>query len=643
MSIPESSAPASSPVPVSPGTEIPADLLGVIEGKHGKLPFTHSLKNRFFLFFVVFVAALLVLTSVLNILETVNITSSIFAEQGKVIVQQAQRLVDGDRFERLANSLNGADPFYEATRRQMLELKENTAAVYLYTMAPLSGSLYRFIIDGSAPPDNEEEFSPLGAEEDVSDYDPAFSLTWRTREIQASGLMYQQGWGWLVSIYAPILNSRGEMVGLVGCDFEAEQLFEGLRREIIRQILLDLALAAVGVLFVLFFLRMIFPRLAEVTAILKEISNGKGDLTTRLAIRRSDEIGLMAACFNRALDQIRDMVLTIKEQSVKLFNVGNDLAENMIETASAINQITSNIREVKTRVMNQSDGVTQTTATMERLSRNIDQLNHQVEDQTENVSQSSSAIEEMLANIQSVTATLVKNTGNVNELTAASELGRSGLGTVSTDIQGIARESEGLLQINAVIQTIAAQTNLLAMNAAIEAAHAGDAGRGFAVVADEIRKLAENAGGQSKTIGDVLKKIKASIDKISHSANLVLEKFEDIDGSVRTVSEQEASIRAAMEEQGEGSKQILEAVARLNEVTRNVKEGSTEMRDGSQQVIAESKNLERVTQEISDGMNEMAAGADEIGAAVSRVNDISILNRDHINTLVEAVIKFKVE
>jgi methyl-accepting chemotaxis protein len=383
--------------------------------------------------------------------------------------------------------------------------------------------------------------------------------------------------------------------------------------------------------------------IVKVSETLKDISEGEGDLTKQIAIKSKDEIGDLAHFFNMTLEKIRNLVITIKTQSVTLFDIGNELSTNMTETAAAVNEITANIQSIKGRVINQSASVTETNATMEQITVNIDKLNDQIDHQTSSVTQSSSAIEEMLANIQSVTQTLVNNMDNVTKLANASGIGRAGLQEVAADIQEIARESEGLLEINTVMQNIASQTNLLSMNAAIEAAHAGEAGKGFAVVADEIRKLAENSGEQSKTISTVLQKMKDAIDKITMSTNEVLNKFGAIDHEVKVVSDQIENIRNAMEEQATGSQQILEAIGQLNEITRQVKGGSTEMLEGSNEVIQESKNLESVTQEITNGMNEMATGADQINTAVNRVNEISGINRENINVLVKEVSRFKIE
>ena len=376
---------------------------------------------------------------------------------------------------------------------------------------------------------------------------------------------------------------------------------------------------------------------------LKDIARGEGDLTQTININSKDEIGRMARYFNETIGKIRTLVVHIKKRSTALSGIGGELATNMDQTATAVNEITANIQSIKGRMINQSTSVSETHATMEQITLNINKLNGHVEEQTQSVAQSSSAIEEMLANIQSVTNTLMNNAENVKELTDASEVGRTGLQEVATDIQEIARESEGLLEINSVMENIASQTNLLSMNAAIEAAHAGEAGKGFAVVADEIRKLAESSSEQSKTISNVLKKIKSSIDKITKSTETVLTRFGDIDSSVKTVADQEEHIRNAMEEQGEGSKQVLKAISQVNDITRKVKEGSQEMLQGSKEVIRESKNLESSTQEVSGGVNEMASGADSINDAVHRVNDLCGKNRENIDLLMQEVSRFKVE
>ena len=413
------------------------------------------------------------------------------------------------------------------------------------------------------------------------------------------------------------------------------------------QSMVTLFLATMGVIVVIFLIFNVFVNgflkpLNGMVEVLDKIS-GDWDLTMRLDIKRNDEIGRLADFFNRTFERIRELLKDITDQTYSLSKTGENLAASMNETAAAVNEITANVQSMKGQVLSQAGEVNESSAAMERIIVGLEKLNGHIEIQAESVAQSSSAIEEMLANVRAVTETLIKNSANIKSLAESSESGQKGLQDVSRDIQEIARESEGLMEINSVMQNIASQTNLLAMNAAIEAAHAGESGKGFAVVADEIRKLAENSSGQSKTISDVLKKIKVSIDTITKSAGIVLERFEAIAREVETVSGQESHIRSAMEEQETGSRQILEAVGQLNSITGLVKTASADMAMESKGVITQSGSLKQITNEVAGGMDEMANGADQINTAVNEVNEISIKNKDNIGALMEEIGKFKVE
>ena len=378
-----------------------------------------------------------------------------------------------------------------------------------------------------------------------------------------------------------------------------------------------------------------------VTDILKTVSvDGKTYLDKRINIRHKNEIGGMAEFFNTTFESIKDLIGVIKSKTDALTHSSLTLSSNMNETAAAIHQISSNIDSMKNLAAKQENSASGAGTTAENIKNNIDNLNNLIEEQAERINTSSSAVEEMTANIHSVTQTLFSDKKNVEALAIASENGRAGLQTVAQDIQEIARESDGLLKINSVMENIASQTNLLSMNAAIEAAHAGAAGKGFAVVADEIRKLAESSGEQSKVISVVLKKIKTSIDNITKSAEEVLARFQAIDTSVKTVSEHEQNIRNAMEEQETGGKQILESISRMNEITASVKKNSKAMADDGTVLVNETSDLMIISRETLDAMNEMAGGVNQINMSVNEINDMSMQNKTNIGDLELEMDKF---
>jgi methyl-accepting chemotaxis protein/CheY-like chemotaxis protein len=249
----------------------------------------------------------------------------------------------------------------------------------------------------------------------------------------------------------------------------------------------------------------------------------------------------------------------------------------------------------------------------------------------------------MIANIHSVTGTLVANGKNVNDLTEASENGKTRLQTVAEKIQEIAKDSEGLLEINTLMKSIASQTNLLSMNAAIEAAHAGEAGKGFAVVADEIRKLAVSSGNQSKTTTAMLKKIKESIDSITTLSNDALSRFAVIDSSVKTVSQHEQNIRSSMEEQEIGGQQLLKAISHLKELSISVEKGSEDMTKTGSHLIKQTNELIKNSNDAINGMNQVLSGAmQQIQTAVNQVDEMSVENSRNFDELKQETEKFKV-
>ena len=462
---------------------------------------------------------------------------------------------------------------------------------------------------------------------------PAFNEIDKMKE--GSAFIMLDGKTWKVSVFSlPEVNWK---VALLIEQDEILSLFYTLLKNMI----------LIGLfMFVLYFtLAFIFAGALKRYFKRLEIVFGKiasGDLTNRLAVKKNNEVGRIMMNLNTAIENNHTMICLLKDEADKMNSIGSQLSSSMEETAAAIKQIGENVKGVKEKAMSQAAGVTETVATVEQINGRLSRLVSSIEMQTESINESSVVITRMAENTVKIAKTLDQNNELIKTVYGQTKVGKDGARTANEIVKQIAEKSASLLEASQIIQNIASQTNLLAMNAAIEAAHAGESGKGFAVVADEIRKLAEGSNLQGKQIAAVIKETTEIIHNITEAGSRAEKTFIDVYNLVSQISEKEDSILEVMREQEENGKHVLDAIKRINDVTSEIDSASAEMLEGGNQIGQEMQKLAEITLETTDSMNEIASGADQITIAVKEVSDITQKNKASIENLSNEVSKFKV-
>ena len=446
--------------------------------------------------------------------------------------------------------------------------------------------------------------------------------------------MAMDGERWLAQIYT-IKNPDWKLIAFVK---ESEVLNEYY---IILRSMIFIGIILLGIFTIVssfLALRIVKP-IEHIIKILTRVA--ENDYTGQLTVSGNDEFSLLSEHVNNTVAQVRGSIQSIAKDTDVMRDMTETLASNMEETAMAVNEIHSNIDEVKQQALAQSSSVTETVATVEQINGKLNRLVAGIETQAENIEQSSEAISHIAENITRITQTLEQNNAFIKTVYGKTKVGKEGAQTANSVVAQIAEKSESLLEASQIIQNIASQTNLLAMNAAIEAAHAGESGKGFAVVADEIRKLAEESNTQGKQIGIVIQESTEIIARLTEVGIAAEKAFTEVTDFISKIAEQEESIVQLMHHQEENGEQVLEAIKKINGIAGEIREGSTEMIEGGAQIEHEMQELAEITRKTTDRMNEIASGAVQINSAVQDIRLISQKSKNSIDGLAHEVAKFK--
>ncbi|MDC7219904.1 MAG: methyl-accepting chemotaxis protein [Spirochaetales bacterium] len=403
-------------------------------------------------------------------------------------------------------------------------------------------------------------------------------------------------------------------------------------------------LSMVLMLLVTFFvLRSVSRPLTSMTEILDDISRGEGDLTTIISVETNDEFGLIATHFNDFIGKIRTMVADLKDVSRASRDMGDNLSVNITEISASTTEMAATVKSLHDHVETQTQRVESANEEIRLIKEQISQVNQNIGREENALEESSSAVNQMLASLGNLSRISTEKKVLINDLSDHAEKSGSAMNETARDIREISNSVDTITELADVINGVSDQINLLSMNAAIEAAHAGEAGRGFAVVADEIRKLAETTGEQSGRITQSISQIASMIGKSGESSQRTEISIGHITANIDEITTTFNEIIQGMEELTAGSSDITRSLEQLEGSSKEVK-GSAEQVDRSADsimgIIGDVKDL---SVSNSQGIQEVMLGTDQIALVINNLDQMGNENKETVETLDKKLNQFKVE
>ncbi|MBK1672399.1 chemotaxis protein [Ectothiorhodospira shaposhnikovii] len=387
-----------------------------------------------------------------------------------------------------------------------------------------------------------------------------------------------------LTVYEPIKDGSNQVIGILFLGIPRQQIdaivSQGVNQMVMHMLLGMLMLVAVGVAVAVFLARIIVGPIIRLSDALHEISRGDGDLTRQLDAQGRDELSELARAFNEFVGKIRELVRQASAASSQLAAAAEELSSTTEETREQVRRQHSETDQVAT-AMNQM------TATVQEVSRNASEA-----------AQAAATTREEAASGDKV----------VRETIRAIELLADEVENASRVITRLSEDSDDIGKVLEVIRGIAEQTNLLALNAAIEAARAGEQGRGFAVVADEVRTLASRT--QSSTT-----EIQAMIERLQSGAVGAVKVMEEGRGKARQSVTQAA--RA-----GESLKAISGAVNNINDMNAQIASAAEEQSAVTEEINRNITNIAQAVEQTSSGSDQIALASDELARLAAELQNL---------------------
>ncbi|GEL77731.1 methyl-accepting chemotaxis protein [Tenuibacillus multivorans] len=418
--------------------------------------------------------------------------------------------------------------------------------------------------------------------------------------------------GSTITLARTVTNDQGEVIGVYGIDFEMSALATALRNEsLLTTIIVSTIAAVIGIIAVLLFVRRITNKLTTVQDGLSSVA--EGDLSHPVEVKSNDELGDLADSYNQMIDNMRGLISSVIDTSEQVAASSEQLSANADETTRASEQISGSIQEVSNGNEQQVENVTRSTNFVEDISNNI----REISNRTERVTSSSVETSEKAGHGERVITQAVDQMESIS----------SNVTNIGDVIKKLDERSNEIEQILQMINDISEQTNLLALNAAIEAARAGEHGKGFAVVADEVRKLAEQSSESTNQISTIIYEIR---DQTKYAV-------ESVEQGVLSVDEGRELVNRA----GQSFNDISEAVTQVSSRMKEVNESITEIEERNESLVSSMDELNNYTDNTSTLAQEVASATEEQTASVEEVTSASSALAQMAQELQETAAKFK--